>query len=411
MFRNKKPCCTLCLAKAIAANDTDRFQILLDESSPLLTDQIRIPFSSLLATNKIKIDLETIRVTNIIGNCSNLKYQMHVFPLNIKPIHVKREVIVGSLVLLAVDADNPEFLRLLVDKGNINLNGTRRDPELILESRTNAEGQELKTDIISKCGSALGLAIDELNKKRITKLITIEPELLYTSLRGAVNLYYNCFQFPLIYLIRRGPPWINLYSHFIDLGIDVNRSPYKESRPLNAFTYLDKWNINEIEVGLKTFIQNGLMNFSMYPFSGTRCSLLLILLSQYEKSSNTSNNIDFKEVQSMLHILISLGFGRGPVEYESDRNLVREREYFGIQENKPNKNARSLKIVENLINCFDSELLSLKELCRNSLRLSIGGIRFKERVEQLPLPSTVKNFIIIQNADCLVLRPESGGAT
>ena len=75
MFRNKKPCCTLCLAKAIAANDINRFQILLDESSPLLTDQIRIPLSSLLATNKIKIDLETIRVTNIIGNCSNLNYQ------------------------------------------------------------------------------------------------------------------------------------------------------------------------------------------------------------------------------------------------------------------------------------------------------------------------------------------------
>ena len=54
-------------------------------------------------------------------------------------------------------------------------------------------------------------------------------------------------------------------------------------------------------------------------------------------------------------------------------------------------------IMKDLLYLFDSKVPTLKELCRNCVRLSIGGIKFIERVHQLPLPPSIQKFVILQN--------------
>ncbi len=138
------------------------------------------------------------------------------------------------------------------------------------------------------------------------------------------------------------------------------------------------------------------MNFSIYPNVGYQTSIVMILILHYSSVTCKKKKTD---LESVLKTLTSLGFGRGSAEWECDRNLHQEREYLngsgyyfsGI------RNPIRIQMVTDIINYFDTHSYSLKELCRNSLRLSIGGIKFKERVNHLTFPPILKNFVILQD--------------
>ena len=299
--------------------------------------------------------------------------------------------------MLATDAENSEFLRLLCEIRKVNLNAMIEYDEINLETTRTQRDFKVRTCT----GNPLGLAIDQLNNKRITRLINITPEIMYASVIGAENKDNWFFRFPLTYLVRKGPPCIYLFPLFIYLGIDVNHSPHSLARPINSSNYfseriLDKRSLDDTLTGLKILIQNGLMNFSIYPNVGYQTSIVMILILHYSSVTCKKKKTD---LESVLKTLTSLGFGRGSAEWECDRHLHQEREYLngsgyyfsGI------RNPIRIQMVTDIINYFDTHSYSLKELCRNSLRLSIGGIKFKERVNQLTFPPILKNFVILQD--------------
>jgi len=296
--------------------------------------------------------------------------------------------------------ENSEFLLLLCEISKINLNAIREYDEVNLKTTINQKvpGPLILGDVKLRSGTPLGLEIDQLNSQSITRLIKTSPELMYASVIGSENKDDWYFQFPLVYLIKRGPPWIDLFPLIVSFGIDINQSHCKDARPLNAHSYfseslfIDKMIPDETLTGLNIFIQNGLMNFSIYPSVGFRSSIIMVLILQYR-----SENRKKLELETMLKTLISLGFGRGPAEFESDRHLMQEREYYRNARSYFTKNPIRIQMVLNIIDFFDSYRYSLKERCRNTLRLSIGGIKFKERVHRLPLPIMLKNFLILQD--------------
>ncbi len=53
-----------------------------------------------------------------------------------------------------------------------------------------------------------------------------------------------------------------------------------------------------------------------------------------------------------------------------------------------------MQVLERLVGAASAGPLSLKELVRNSLRHSIGGVRFGERARLLPLPGALLAFTI-----------------
>ena len=126
------------------------------------------------------------------------------------------------------------------------------------------------------------------------------------------------------------------------------------------------------------------------------------------------------EIRGLYLQLLSLGFGRGPPEFETDPELIIEKEcielgFAGMSweqsqlsfktgkiskateewlNNSQGTERRHLtELLKEIVARFESPL-SLRELARNRIRYAIGGVRFKVQVSTLHLPEALKSFVI-----------------
>ena len=188
-------------------------------------------------------------------------------------------------------------------------------------------------------------------------------------------------------------------------------------------------------------IECGLMNFGtsiMLQMTSPHSVLVLVtsaLLSKYasiknyysEKNWLTFQRLiaEYRNLESLIRglylQLVSLGFGRGPPEFETDPGLIVERESLelgfagmNVAERRFSFNTGKIstaielwlnysrgaerrhvkELLMKIVASFSDSPLSLRELARNRIRYAIGGVRFKVQISTLPLPQALKSFVL-----------------
>ena len=196
---------------------------------------------------------------------------------------------------------------------------------------------------------------------------------------------------------------------------------------------------------IEFLIENGLMNFAI-EYLKKKQSILVILATIWQILQNDHSrsnqgkkpsklvqevnyNLTFQErSERLIKVFLSLAHGHGSdVSYlECDTNLQLTREclhysdlLISAKDSSKNKDPMEspvvfdssqlclskvksasrepacVQLLRNAVTQFDECPLLLKELCRNRIRWSLGGCKFKERIRELKLPSILYDFVLL----------------
>ncbi len=228
---------------------------------------------------------------------------------------------------------------------------------------------------------------------------------------------------------------INAFADYKEFCTNLNDlEPGSTLRPLDALvlsTNMASSGWNQYLDGVLYLIENGLMNFGVtdWPWNARHgeerigSSLLHLLRTS-----------PFGEkIVTVADRFLSLGFGRvtAPIKtapFETaDPKLDPIREYLkgpspswmfrkgdlardhAFNEMVRQREERARELLKEIVTEFKKGPLCLKEQSRNAVRLALGGVRFRSRAQQLPLPTIIKNFVIlpVQLFPDLKLKPDS----
>ena len=192
-------------------------------------------------------------------------------------------------------------------------------------------------------------------------------------------------------LRQRARGWYRGHRHFEELleyGLDVNHPGVEESTLLSVL-FDNSDNQFEIDIALlehlRLLIRNGLMNFNM-----KHRSLFFAIISccPFFNSSPDSQT----SVLSTLILVETLGYQfRVPPPHEASWATLLFHKHRGLLTSQTRTQLWSDHVAR-----LRNTPLTLSEIARNSVRCSIGGVRFQSKVNTLPVPNSLKEFIIAQ---------------
>ncbi len=123
-------------------------------------------------------------------------------------------------------------------------------------------------------------------------------------------------------------------------------------------------------------------------------------------------------MKMLCALLLSLGLGRGPAPFETDRRLqairdflakplssIRNPRFFDPPADWEAGLLRARALLAETVAQFDQSPLSLREQSRNAVSHALGGVRFQSRALHLPLPTSLEQFVIVPASRTRALFP------
>ena len=336
------------------------------------------------------------------------------------------ELALVSLLFLALECKNTSYLELLCLEGHID----PQKPLLYRNITRNIINQSdhmesVKTDMQISSTLAINKVLKEHKKEHFLVLARNCPAILDTWMIRGVELIR-----PLEYILLPNENDIEEFrvetiEVYFECGRDLNgEEPFKVFK---HFSFEHNFDCFEM---FKLLIELGSMNFSLKIFQIIVPSLVFFIKLLYHISPRLKTSLEGKskrdteekqerEINEIIRILLSLGYGRNGPLIVDDHVLIMTRECFHYScvileappgaeisldtvyrytqywlESNASKNPIAIDILRNALAKFDLGPLSLKEISRNTIRWAIRPVNFKQRALHLPLPESLKNFII-----------------
>ena len=139
---------------------------------------------------------------------------------------------------------------------------------------------------------------------------------------------------------------------------------------------------------LKMFVYNGLSSFDFYRGKNKNAMELLrqVVRSCYSDLME-DNPIYYRRVRTMLNLMVGLGLNGN---YESLEDSKQNLQLLP----KKSQMEDAFYLLKVVLLEQRKNPLSLQQLARNTTRRTIGGVHFAKRVAELPLPPTMKDFVL-----------------
>ena len=373
--------CSLCAATAIAARDLDRLRALLWR--PLQTDAFWVPVlpehSGEVTCDAVLSALGHPDGGHLLAQLTKTEATAHVskcpssftdasFPFAVSPQiednntssrvvlepeesiesvacdHLQIDIstvtsegsaahwfpqafVVNSLFILAEEQSDPEYLRVLLQRGQLDpfkLTRTSLINPLLFSPPSSIKGPLVTREIyLTECKNPVAYFLDTHRWAHLKVLYENSPRILQSSI--TTEYTREVYNSPLEYIIDDSYGSFRLgLRALIECGTDVNEPLQGEKTyPLNYFSHVPKailslhpkWIRERVRSDLyrlEILIQNGLMNFTV-EYSGDPQSLLVILaLFSYEvyyrhEERKPRRFKPIRRIKKMMRILLSLG--------------------------------------------------------------------------------------------------------